>query len=126
MYKDKDKQREAQRNWVRQKRANKQGSTQGSTKRGLDIKTFEDLPLDVQDTINRLSITDGKVDEAEKARRTAAAIHYQHLFPDSYNDTSIAGLLAQAELGCVRVSKPGDADYKPMCQTSRTFMGSLV
>ena len=47
-------------------------------KRGLDIKCFEDLPLDVQATIVRMSTNDGKVDEAEKVKRTAAAIKYQH------------------------------------------------
>ena len=125
MYKDKAKQREAQRDWVRQKRASKQGSTQGSTKRGLDIKCFEDLPVDVQDTIVKMSTTEGKVDEAEKARRIAAAIKYQHLFPNSYealSDQDFTKLLAQAGPGHVPVSKPGDEDYVPMCETTRRYL----
>ena len=101
MYKDKDKQREAQRKWVRQKRAAKGSTEQGSTmdgtqgvtdkgmksenKRGKDIKCFEDLPPDVQATINRLSESN-----EEKAKRTAAAIKYQHLFPDRYYSTGVA------------------------------------
>ena len=155
MYKDKEKQREAQRDWVRQKRAAKgsteQGSTQGVTitkadshvgasdisavkaihrlipKRGKDIKGFKDLPLDVQRTINRMSTTEGKLDEAEKAKRTAAAIKYQHLFPESYEPGACDGdftrlLTADAGLPIVRVSKPGDDDYVPMCETTRKYI----
>lgn len=48
-------------------------------KRGQDIKCFEDLPLDVQQTIRRTSDSN-----EEFQKRTAAAIHYQHLFPDRY------------------------------------------
>jgi len=50
-------------------------------KRGLDIQCFNDLPIDVQDTIVKMSTIDGKVDNAEWNKRTAAAIRYQHLFP---------------------------------------------
>lgn len=50
-----------------------------SAKRGLDIKTFEDLPLDVQQTIRRMSDSN-----EEFQKRTAAAIKYQYLFPDRY------------------------------------------
>ena len=161
MYKDKDKQREAQRQWVRQKRIDKKGSTAppvqcgvmtnsidsperdeaiefmsktaginerakpectakgnirvskpgvddyvpqcettrafvdnrdkrtSPTKRGKDIKCFADLPPDVQWKIDRMSTNDGKVDEAEKAKRTAVAIHYQHVFPDRYESTGV-------------------------------------
>jgi len=90
-------------------------------KRGLDIQCFEDLPPDVQQTIHRLSTIDGKIDQAEKDKRTARVIQYQHLFPDSYNDTSIASLLVQAGPVPVRVSKPGDADYVPMCETTERY-----
>ena len=55
-----------------------------SNKRGKDIKTFADLPPDVQYTINRLSQVEGKICPRVKANRTAIAINYQHLFPDSY------------------------------------------
>lgn len=72
-YKDPDKQREAQRDWVRQKRAN----NQGSTKRGKDIKVFADLSPDVQRTIDSMSTVDGKIFPTVKARRTKIAIHYR-------------------------------------------------
>ena len=49
-------------------------------KRGKDIKCFGDLPPDVQATINRVSESN-----EEKAKRTAAAIKYQHLFPERYH-----------------------------------------
>ncbi len=52
-------------------------------KHGLDIKCFEDLPPDVQQTIDVMSVVEGVVDKTIKANRTAIAIHYQHLFPDS-------------------------------------------
>lgn len=47
--------------------------------RGLDIKCFEDLPLDVQETIKAVSQSN-----EEFQRRTGIAIRYQHLFPDKY------------------------------------------
>ena len=104
MDKDKDKQREANRDRLRRYRAKQkallsEGVTDKAlpdigyqrnyeitahTKRGLDIKCFNDLPVDVQDTIVKMSIIDGKVDNAEWHKRTAAAIHYQHVFPDKY------------------------------------------
>ena len=59
-------------------------------KRGKDIKVFADLPPDVQSTIETMSKDDaGKTDQAAKARRTAAAIHYQHLFPDRFHSVGI-------------------------------------
>lgn len=54
---------------------------------GKDIKCFEDLPLDVQATIDMMSVVDGKIDQTIKANRTAIAIHYQHLYPDRYYST---------------------------------------
>ena len=59
-------------------------------KRGKDIKVFEDLPPDVQNTIDGLSVDEnGEIDRTVKAYRTAIAIHYQHLFPDRYNSTGV-------------------------------------
>ena len=109
MYKDKDKQREANRERQRrykdrQKALLSEGVTDKAlpdigyqrnyeitahTKRGLDIKCFEDLPPDVQDTIVKMSTIDGKVDNAEWNKRIAAAIHYQHVFPDRYMNKGI-------------------------------------
>ena len=54
------------------------------SKRGRDIKVFDDLPPDVQQTIDIMSIVDGKMDLTIKANRTAIAIHYQHTFPGRY------------------------------------------
>ncbi|KKK68418.1 hypothetical protein LCGC14_2944250 [marine sediment metagenome] len=57
-------------------------------KRGKDIKCFADLPPDVQRTIDKMSTTDGRLDKEDKAKRTARAIHYQRLFPDSWYSKS--------------------------------------
>ena len=106
MYKDKAKQREANRQ--AQARFKAKGITnQGiilpeqtdlgntltttqtvgasSPKRGKDIKCFNDLPIDVQDTIVKMSTVDGKVDNDEWNKRTVAAIKYQHLCPEAYS-----------------------------------------
>ena len=80
-------------------------------KRGKDIKCFADLPPDVQVTIDRLSLVDGKIDHTDKAKRTAAAIKYQHLFPHKFDNP---GPLTDAELVAV-TGKPGDADYNGIC-----------
>ena len=56
-----------------------------SLKRGNDIKCFEDLPPDVQETIRAMSDSN-----EEFQKRTVAAIKYQHLFPDRYHSTGIA------------------------------------
>jgi hypothetical protein len=53
------------------------------------VKVFEDLPLDVQKTIDSMSVVEGKMDQTIKANRTAIAIHYQHLFPDRYSSTGV-------------------------------------
>ena len=53
-------------------------------KRGKDIKVFADLPPDVQQTIDIMSVVEGKIDQTIKANRTAIAIHYQHTFPERY------------------------------------------
>lgn len=127
-YKDKDEQRKAQREWVRQRRAIRGSTKQGSTfvsdsgsesgfddetsegpKRGKDIKVFEDLPPDVQETINRMSLVDGKIDQIIKAKRTATAIRYQHLFPDSYEPQHAVSIATRS--GVVT----GDADYNGIC-----------
>ena len=133
MYKDKGKQREANRQ-ASQRQRDKKGMTDDCAKagivipdhpvpvipkRGKDIKCFEDLPVDVQATINRLSESN-----EEKAKRTAAAIKYQHLFPDSFSapsDLDFTRLMAQAGPGHVRVSKPGDDDCGPQCEMTKAL-----
>jgi len=61
------------------------GNIQGIPKRGKDIKCFEDLPPDVQQTIKTISESN-----EEFQRRTGIAIRYQHLFPDRYYSTGVA------------------------------------
>lgn len=105
MYKDKEKQREANRERQRRyKLKQKALLSKGVTKalpdgnmsyeiyekmeescnnpprRGRDITKFEHLPLDVQASIARIS--DG--DDIVKANRTAVAINYQHQFPGRF------------------------------------------
>ena len=111
MYKDKDKQREANRKAQARFKAKTKGITnappsgitgQGITeeefieqvaeifdvptglKRGKDIKCFADLSPDVQETINMVS-----ENEHEHKVRTAIAINYQHEFPDRYYSTGV-------------------------------------
>ena len=55
-------------------------------KRGKDLKCFEDL----QETIDKMSLVDGKIDQTIKANRTAIAVHYQHLFPNRFYSTGVA------------------------------------
>jgi hypothetical protein len=50
-------------------------------KRGKDIKCFADLPTDVQEDIDKMSVFNGKIDRMIKIKRTEAAIRYQRLFP---------------------------------------------
>jgi hypothetical protein len=52
---------------------------ESESKRGRDIKTFEDLPPDVQQTIKTVSESN-----EEFQRRTVIAIAYQHTFPERY------------------------------------------
>ena len=81
-------------------------------KRGKDIKVFEDLLPDVQDTINRMSLVDGKIDQTIKAKRTTAAVKYQHLFPGSYEPQHAVSIATRSG---VVTGKPGDADCNGIC-----------
>ena len=101
MYKDKDKQREANRAAKAKQRA-MQGMTEGrrnvipdvipllaGPRRGKDITKFEHLPPDVQGTINRLSGSyySESATPQEHSSRTAITIDYQHKRPDRYYST---------------------------------------
>ena len=126
MYKDKDKQREANRKAqakFKAKGITNEGITEkvlpqfediiglhlkGVLKRGKAIKCFADLHPGIQQTIDRLSMVDGKIDQTIKAKRTAAAIKYQHLFPDRYEPQG-------AVCTGMVTGKPGDADYNGVC-----------
>jgi hypothetical protein len=55
-----------------------------------EVKCFEDLPWDVQQAIDIMSVVEGKIDQTIKANRTAIAIHYQHLFPDRFYSVGVA------------------------------------
>ena len=105
MYKDKDRQREANRQAKARYKA-RQGIPLGipskgipdegipvkpvapSKKRGMEIQSFEDLPLDVQADIELMAVSksggDEGVYERERRDRTERAIRYQHLFPDRF------------------------------------------
>ncbi len=119
-YKDKDKQKEANKSAAQRRRDKAKGMTgithkgmtiperhtqnvtpeQGVTlkpipfaepkrKRGEDIKTFHDLPPDVQRDIESMS-QHAQGDKAEdKKARTARAIRYQHMFPNRYHSTGL-------------------------------------
>lgn len=89
-YKDQEKQKEANRQ--AQARFRAKGITElgitnqkiankviPNTRRGKDIKCFEDLHPEIQANIRRISDTN-----EEFKRRTAMAIHYQHIFPERY------------------------------------------
>ncbi len=103
MYKDKEKQREANRQAQAKRRQGMtlEGMTKQidvipeqpksvipSTKRGGDIKCFEDLPADVQLDIVKMSASKAGNDEEayqlERQNRTERAIRYQRLFPDRF------------------------------------------
>ncbi len=60
--------------------------------------------LHVQQTIDKMSVVDGKTDHADRTKRIYAAKKYQHLFPDRYYSTG-------AICSGVVTGKPGDADY---------------
>lgn len=125
MFKDPDKQREANRQAARRARIKRRTTTdltplvvqgmtnegmtpQGMThydaaynyshnpvslvkpKRGLAIKCFVALPVDVQETIGKMVVVNGKIDQVMWAKRTAIAVNYQHLFPDRYYSTGVA------------------------------------
>ena len=149
MYKDKQKQKEANKAAAQRQRDKKgrvleeieinvipeniipsvipeQGITErvlpDKPKRGKDIKCFEDLPPDVQRTIEMLSDS-----EEEKQRRTGIAIHYQHIFPGEYEPNSgeaFTKLMATLSANSPNypVSKPSDTDYVPMCETTKKWV----
>jgi len=107
MYKDKDRQKEANRKASQHRRDKAKGMTQEGVVipdhpvpvipksdkfRGLAITCFEDLPPDVQKAIRQEP-------EDQWSIRTVVAIHYQHLFPHRYypnHDLGFTTLMAKA------------------------------
>ena len=87
MYKDKEKQKEA----------NRAAKARFKAKQGIPVEQGipdipgipeQGIPPDVQATINRLTTNqDGTVDEQARTNRTAIAIDYQHKQPDKYYST---------------------------------------
>jgi len=76
---------------------------QETAKRGLDIKCFEDLPPDVQESIRTVSESN-----EEFKRRTGIAIRYQHLFPDSL-EVAVGSMNETSDLNLTKalmMSKP--------------------
>lgn len=113
MYKDKDKEREAAKERMRRHRAQQKGVTsEGVTSEGVTLcTTFDDLPADVKQSIDRLSDT-----PEERQARTDRAIRYQRLFPGKQfkgvlRDATVEFLVDPQTI--LPVSKPGDPDYKP-------------
>ena len=136
MYKDKDKQREANRKAqakFKAKGSTKQGITDRvlpdgnmdietlamvdagcgdklthGLKRGKDIKTFADLPPDVQLAIKSLSMDEtGYIDKVEKANRTAIAINFLQVFPGRYHSTGVCVGVAGVPGSCARGAERG-------------------
>ncbi len=135
MYKDKDRQREANKQAKARQRIKDKDYIKGMTKVmvldddvipedtpvvipykvdsvipkcGKDIKCFADLPPDVQRSIDMMSMVDGMIDKTIKANRTAIAISYQHSRPDRYypRDAVCSGVVT----GLL-----GDQDYNGVC-----------
>jgi len=113
MYKDKDRQREANRIAAQRRRNKEKGMTPGMTNSGYDAlgmtisdeikamlppvpevktgKTFDDLPLDVQhkiDSIGAWCVDKGIEDD--RGARIARALHYQEFNQSRYEGTSHA------------------------------------
>lgn len=107
MYKDKDRQREANRKAQVKFKAKAKGIT------GMGI-TGRVLPPDVQQTIDSISTT-----PEEKRARTAIALSYLCMYPDRYHPNSDAGfatLMAGADPKTrIKVPLPGDVDYIGVC-----------
>ena len=102
MYKDKAKQREANRQASKRYRhggpGRAKGMTQGMTNEGIVIP---DHPVPVIPKRGKF------IDDQGNAH---------------VPDQDFTKLMAQAGPGHVRVSKPGDADYEPQCETTRAFV----
>lgn len=117
MYKNKEKQRQANREAQKRFKDKQKGITSDRVL-SQGITCFEGLPADVRRSIERLSDS-----PEEKATRTANAIRYQRLYPDSRHKGTDTGSIelpqghkpaAELKPGEFnRVSKPGDQDYQP-------------
>ena len=119
MYKDVEKQKQANREAARRRRARAQGMTQGMTKQGMTRPGMTGLPDDVQIAINRACderVKAGKPDD--RALRVSSAIAYQKLYPDvdsEGKDRAYRHINPRETMDMgfhvPVVGKPGDADY---------------
>ena len=103
MYRDKDKQREANR------KAQAKFKAKGITKQGITSEGITDKVLLNKGVTQGVTITkaDSHVDVSDIS--VVKALH----------QTLRRERTAQ---GNIRVSKPGDADYVPQCETTRAFV----
>ena len=119
MYKDKDKQAKAAKQAKARFKARKQGIPLNEGIPGIPPKSKQGIPHSIVTEINRQTTNkDGTIDEPARATRTANAKRYQQLYPDSRYTG--AGAVVSNPVP-VRVSKPGDAGYKPLCATTRAW-----
>ena len=104
MYKDKDKALQAGRERTRRYRENRKA-----------------LHPAIRAGIDRLTVNpDGSIDEVARTSRMACAIAYQRLYPGRpYTGVGIAPDDMHDKPIAIAVSKPGDADYKPLCEYTR-------
>ena len=136
MYKDKDKQKEAgaerQRRYkAKQKALLSEGVTIRMMPEGPYVVPAIKLHPAIIASINRLSAErDGTLNKAEHNRRMAIAKAYEQLYPGRpYTGIGIPSADMPANPQPVRVSKPGDADYRPLCKTTREWCekgGALI
>ena len=122
MYKDKDKQREANRERQRRYRANRglKAYPKGVTNSGRDKQGVTDIERDK--AIEFMAKTAGEAERAESKRGKFIDDQGNAHVPDQ----DFTKLMAQAGPGHVRVSKPGDSDYEPQCETTKAFIESTV
>ncbi len=107
MYKDKDRQKEA--NAERQRRYR---------------ENHKALHPAIRAGIERLTVNaDGSIDEEARTNRMACAIAYQRLYPaKTYTGIGIAPDDMPDNPIPAKVSLPGDADYLPMCDYTRAWV----
>ena len=105
-YTDKDKQRDAGKERQRRYRENRKA-----------------LHPAIRAGIERLTVNpDGSIDEVARTNRMACAIAYQRLYPaKTYTGVGIAPDDMPDKPIPIRVSLPGDADYKPLCDYTRAW-----
>lgn len=115
MYKDKDKQKEANRAAQARFKAKRKGITITDGITTEVIPKSHTLHPAIIATINRLTTNpDGTIDEQARTIRMANALHYEQACPGRpYTGLGIAPEDIPTNPIPVRVSKPGDADYKP-------------